>query len=112
MPEQLIGTWHLASVVGVFDDFFCEFSDGDRTWDINESNITVAYNGVSDATCDALEEGSYTYSVFESNGEHILLTDNEEYGRFTINGNEWLINRIVVPGGTEMDEFQFKLIKQ
>ena len=101
--------WHLVNttggVAGVDDDFDLE----EIVWFFDEENmiLTVENNNSDTTKEDALESGTYDYSITNDDTNYFLFIDSTEFGSYTISSSEFVIDQNITTTGTLDDGFQY-----
>ena len=103
-PQNVEGTWRLASVRGGIAGINDEFSDGSIVWTFETGgNISVLNSNTDESKQDLIETGDYVYT-FQPNpvtpetcAENIYI-DGVSYGCYTIDGNTLTMNQVESDG--------------
>ncbi|WP_303319083.1 hypothetical protein Q4Q34_00155 [Flavivirga abyssicola] len=85
-PQTVIAHWNLVRTTGGLAGVDDSFPLETVVWTFNEVDfeIEIENNNTDDTKQDALDSGTYAYSVTEANGDTFLSIDGVEFGSFTI----------------------------
>ncbi|CAH8288912.1 hypothetical protein EV196_11620 [Mariniflexile fucanivorans] len=112
IKDQVYKTyWHLTNVSGGIAGVDNDFNLNEIIWTFNEDTDQLKINNTNTAEIeDGLDTGTYTYSVtiVEVEGEDdksFLVIDSNEFGKFTFNETELVIDQNITTTGTGADGF-------
>ncbi|MDO5989792.1 hypothetical protein Q4Q39_20510 [Flavivirga amylovorans] len=108
-PQTVIAQWNLIKTTGGIAGVNDEFSLKTIVWVFNEVDfeIEVENKNTDDTKQDALDSGTYSYSVKNVEGKSFLTIDGDEIGRYTITGNKLVIDQNDQSEGSGADGFVY-----
>lgn len=99
--------WHLVNVTGGVAGIDEQFPVGTIIWSFDDATktLTIDNKNTDDSIEDALESGSYDYSVLDVDGKTYLSIEGNELGSFEISQSNLIINQNIMSTGTGADGF-------
>jgi len=88
---DLEGTWNLIRISGGITGSVENFERGEVLWQFDRESETLIIQD-SNNTEDILIEGTFTFSILQSEGFSFLITDNQEQGLLTLSGSNLELN--------------------
>lgn len=112
-PQIVIVHWNLIKTTGGIAGVNDEFPIETVIWTFNETDlkITVVNNNTDDTKQDALDSGTYDYTVTNNSGETYLNIDESEFGGFEVTNTELVINQNDLSQGSGADGFVYTFEK-
>ncbi len=112
-PQTVIIHWNLTKTTGGIGGVNDEFTLGTVVWTFDEIDlkITVENNNTDDTKQDALDSGTYDYSVTEAGGKTFINIVGNEFGRFAVSNNTLVIDQNELSQGSGADGFLYTFQK-
>ena len=105
-PEILNGTWNLINASGGIAGVNESYQNGSVTWTFDSQNSTVTIENNSQATVYTLStNGTYSYTIVESEDKQYLHINDVEIGRYVLSTNTLIVNENEIASGSRADAF-------
>lgn len=107
--EVILSFWHLRETSGGFAGVNDQFELDTVVWFFDETNgtVTIENNNTDDTKQDALDSGTYTYSIITGDIGLFIIVDGNELGEITIDQTNFVIDQNNTSGGVAADGFVY-----
>ena len=112
-PQVVIAHWNLIKTTGGVAGVNHTFPLKTVIWTFDEANLklTVVNNNTDDTKQDALDSGTYDYSVTKNNDDTYLSISENEFGGFKITSSQLVIDQNDLSQGSGADGFVYTFQK-
>jgi hypothetical protein len=103
----VLSFWHLTNTTGGISGVDDSFELDTVVWFFDEINgsLTVSNNNTEETKEDALESGTYTFSIVPEGDKNFIIIDGIELGEITVNEPNFVINENITSDGETSDGF-------
>ncbi|MDD7887747.1 hypothetical protein [Flavivirga sp. 57AJ16] len=108
-PQVIITHWNLIKTTGGIAGVNDTFPLKTVIWTFDEVNLklTIVNNNTDDTKQDALDSGTYAYSVTEKNNKTYINISTNEFGGFETTSNQLVIDQNDLSEGSGADGFVY-----
>ncbi len=111
-PTQTSAKWSLIQAIGGVAGSNMVYSQNQINWTFNEVNATLIVEHNTAGVSDALDPGTYDYSIQTIANDDFLFIDDVEYGSIVITGNRFIINQNIASDGSIItDKFEYRFAR-
>ncbi len=111
-PTQTSAKWSLIQATGGLAGSNTTYQQNQINWTFNEVNGTLIHEHNTAGVADALDPGTYDYSIQNIANDDFLFIDNVEYGSIIVTGNRFIINQNIASDGSIItDKFEYRFAR-
>ena len=104
--------WSLVQAVGGLAGSTTNYQQNQINWTFNEVDGTLIVEHNTAGVSDALDPGTYDYSIQTIANDDFLFVDDVEYGSIIVTGNRFLINQNIASDGSIIaDKFEYSFVR-
>ena len=111
-PTQTNAKWSLIQAIGGVAGTSTSYQLNQINWTFNEVDGTLIVEHNTAGVSDALDPGTYDYSIQSIANDDFLFIDDVEYGSIRVSGNRFTINQNIASDGSIIaDKFEYRFAR-
>ena len=112
IPTQTTAKWSLIEASGGIAGTSTSYERDQINWTFNEIDGTLIVEHNTAGISEALDPGTYNFSVRNIANDDFLFIDDFEYGSITITGSRFSINQNIASDGSIItDGFEYNFVR-